>query len=161
MDRKAQKKTAKINIIDVIIIFAVIACLAAIGLRIYFTSAADNTDEEALVTFEVYGISETNAASFEENVKIYLSSTDAHVGHIVSASSSAAKIDALNGDGELISVSDPTKVTVLGTALLKGKWGDSGFYLGGTTLLSLGTVVEVYTEKNIFSFTVLDAAKNE
>ncbi len=156
MDRKAQNKKAKLNIIDIIIIFAVLICLAAIGLRIYFTSNANNTGEEALVTFEVYGISETNAMAFGENMKLYLASSDDEVGYIVSAAVSAAKTDAVDGDGKITSVNDPIKKTVVVTAVLKGKWGDDGFYLDGTKLLSLGTNVEIYTEKNIFSFTVLD-----
>ncbi|MBO4353823.1 MAG: DUF4330 family protein [Clostridia bacterium] len=161
MDKNVRKKqSAKLNIIDIIIIFAVLACIAAIGLRIYFTSQENKYGETASVTFEVYGISEENAAAFAQNAKLYLASSDREIGYISAFTTSPATVDAVGEGGEMISVNDPFKVTVVGTATLKGKWNGSGFYLDGTTLLSLGTNVEVYTEKNIFSLTVLGVSKN-
>ena len=161
-DKNVRKKhSAKLNIIDIMIIFAVLACIAAIGLRIYFTNQENKSGETATVTFEVYGISEENAAAFKENMKLYLASNDDEIGSVSTFTTAPSKTDAVGDDGQIVSVNDPIKLTVTGSATLKGKWGGDGFYLDGTTLLSLGTKVEVYTERNIFSLTVLGVSENK
>ena len=54
MDKKTTpKEKARLNIFDVLIIFVIVACIAAIGVRIYFTSHANISPDTVEITYEV------------------------------------------------------------------------------------------------------------
>lgn len=160
MDKKTTpKEKARLNIFDVLIIFVIVACIAAIGVRIYFTSHANISPDTVEITYEVYGISEDNAAEFIQGKKIYLQSNDAEVGRIESATVSPAAIEAVDDDGSITTANDPYKFTVRGTMTLTGKMSDGGFAVGGQAYISLGSPLSVYTDRNMFTLTVLEISQ--
>lgn len=157
MDKKiTPKEKARLNIFDALIIFVIVACIAAIGVRIYFTSHTETAPETVEIKYEVYGISEENAAEFIQGKKIYLQSSNAEVGRIESVSVSPAKIEAVDDDGNITVASDPYKFTVSGKMTLSGKMSDSGFAVNGQELISLGSPLSVYTDRNMFTLTVIE-----
>ena len=161
MDKKTTpKEKARINIFDVLIIFVIIACVAAIGVRIYFTSHASNNDESVMITYEVYGISEENAAEFAQGKKIFLQSNGDEVGMINTVVKSPSRVEAIEDDGDITVVDDPYLVTVTGKMTLYGKSSDGDFFVGGTTAISLGSSLSVYTDRNMFTLTVIEISQN-
>ena len=154
---KSSKNTgkAKLNVIDVIIIVAIILCIAAVGVRIYFTTHTDTSPDKITVTFEVKGISEENAAQFAAGKKVYLSADDSVAGEFLTVSVSPEKMLAHDEDGQLREVNNPDKKTVTGTISLTGKNNDSEFMVGGKYSVSLGSKIDVYTDRNMFTLTVI------
>lgn len=160
MDKKANDKP-RFNIFDILIIFAIIACIAAIGLRFYFMNNTGVKSDSTTIKFEVYGISKENALEFSARKKIYLQSNDEEIGKFEVVEANAAKIEAFDKSGNVTMVDHPDKQTVSGTATVIGKWGDNGFMLNGTQLLSLGTQIYVYTDRNMFSMTVIEISEKQ
>ena len=161
MDKKAtQKEKTRLNIFDVLIIFIVVACVAAMGVRIYFTSHAKTADESVMITYEVYGISEENAAEFAQGKKIYLQSNGVEVGMINSVVKAPSRIEAIEENGDLTVVGDPYLITVTGKMTLYGKTSDGSFFVNGQTPISLGSSLSVYTDRNMFTLTVIEIAQN-
>lgn len=161
MDKKtAVKEKTRLNVFDVLIIFVVVACVAAIGVRIYFTSHASNNDESVMITYEVYGISEENADEFAQGKKIYLQSGGAEVGMINSVEKAPARIEAIKDSGDITVVGDPYLITVTGKMTLYGKTSDGGFFVDGNTMISLGSSLSVYTDRNMFTLTVIEISQN-
>lgn len=160
MDKKTtQKEKIRLNVFDILIIVAVIACIAAIGVRIYFSTHTKLTNELATVKFEVVGISEENAAEFKSDKKLYLVSGNAEIGQIDNAETKAARLEAIDEDGNITVVSDPIKKTVSGTATLYGVWDGGYFSVNGQIRLSLGSEINVYTDRNRFTLRVLDVTQ--
>ena len=160
MDKKANaKEKTRLNIFDVLIIFVVVACVAAIGIRIYFTSHASNNDQTVTITYEVYGISEENANEFAQGKKIYLQSNGAEIGMINTAQKAPARIEAIEDSGDIAVVGDPYLITVTGKMTLYGKSSDGGFAVNGNTMISLGSSLSVYTDRNMFTLTVIEISQ--
>ncbi|MBR6049613.1 MAG: DUF4330 family protein [Clostridia bacterium] len=161
MDKRSSPKEKKrLNIFDVLIIVVVIACVAAIGVRVYFTTHAQTDDESAVITYEVYGISEENAAEFAQGKKIYLQSNGAEIGMINTVVRSASRVEAIEDDGSITVVGDPYLITVTGRMTLYGKTSEGGFFIGGQTPISLGSSLSVYTDRNMFTLTVVEMTQN-
>lgn len=154
--RSSTKEKSRLNIFDVLIIVVVIACVAAIGVRVYFTTHAKTADESAVITYEVYGIAEENAAEFAQGKKVYLQSNDAEIGIINTVVKSASRVEAVEEDGSIAVVGDPYLITVTGKMTLYGKTSDGGFFVGGQIPISLGSSVSVYTDRNMFTLTVVE-----
>lgn len=151
----------RFNIFDILIIFAIIACIAAIGLRFYFMNDTSVKSDTTTIKFEVYGISKENALEFANGKKLYLQSNDEEIGKFEEVEISAAKVEAFDSKGNVKIVDHPDKQTVTGTASVVGKWSDRGFMLNGTELLSLGTQIYVYTDRNMFSMTVIEISEKQ
>lgn len=158
MERRTGEKQ-KINVIDILIILIVVACIAAIAVRFYFGSDVSLTEDTALVKFEVCGISEENAREFARDKKIYLQSNDTEIGYFKSVSESPLMIDAVDGDGNITKAAHPDKKTVSGYVFVFGKWSERGFFVNGTDLISIGSQISVYTDRNQFSMTVISVEK--
>ena len=154
--RSSSKEKKRLNIFDVLIIVVVIACVAAIGVRVYFTANVNNADESVVITYEVYGISAENAEEFTQGKKIYLQSNDAEVGIINTVIKNASRVEAIDDDGTITVVGDPYLITVTGKMTLYGKTSDSGFFVNGQTQISLGSSLSVYTDRNMFTLTVVE-----
>lgn len=161
MDKRSSSKEKKrLNIFDVLIIVVVIACVAAIGVRVYFTTHAKRADESAVITYEVQGISAENAAEFAQGKKIYLGSNDVEIGMINTVVKSASRVEAVEDDGSIAVVGDPYLITVTGKMTLYGKTSDGGFFIDGQTPISLGSSLSVYTDRNMFTLTVVEMTQN-
>ena len=161
MGKHTSSDSTKFNVFDILIVVMIIACIAAIGLRFYFISNVDMTSESVSVKFEVVGISDENANEFKDGKKLYLQNSDNEVGRITSISIDQMKVRASDESGALIILDHPDKKTVTGTATFNGKWNEKGFMLGGTQLISLGTVIDLYTDRNQFSMTVIEVYENQ
>ncbi|MCQ2436076.1 MAG: DUF4330 domain-containing protein [Clostridia bacterium] len=148
------KSDTRLNAIDILIIVLVVACIAAICVRFYFTNNVDPRSESVTIQFSVDGISDVNAAEYKNGQKVYLSSNDVEIGYFDTVKSEYMMIDAIDDDGHTVRVTHPDKMTVTGSIVLMGKWTDNGFAVNGNEIIRLGSKLNLYTSRNTFTLTV-------
>ena len=86
MANGTKKTGARFNIFDILILFAILASIAAIGVRAYFLADGKENVQTTRVEFVVRGVSEVTAQKFAKQYgTLYLDSTDAEIGTIISA----------------------------------------------------------------------------
>ena len=85
---------------------------------------------------------------------LYLTDGDNVIGYIQSVAKERSKVYAENGAGELERVDDPFLMNVTGVAVLYGKTGESGFYIGGSELATVNDVIYVYSTNVEFAMTL-------
>ncbi len=156
-----KKSGARFNIFDVIIIFIVLACIAAIIVRAYFTANIKDDFTTAKVEFSVISVSEGTASSFHTSRKIYLSSSGDEIGTIDEVAYAPSEIYALDAAGKPVSASHPDKKDVHGTATLYGIWTDDGFMINGTILALAGKTVNIYTQDVECIMTIISITASE
>lgn len=160
MATNTKRSGARFNIFDILILLAILACIAAIGVRAYFLASGEEQVQTTRVEFVVQGVSEVTAKNFSKQYsKLYLVDTDAEIGTIISATYSAAKVEAENAEGQLVIANHPEKMDIHGYANISGAWSEDGFLIGGTTLASVGKTVTVYTEDALCMITIVSIPK--
>lgn len=142
-----QKTGPKFNIFDVLIILAVISCIAAIVVKIFFIEEVQADLNNAEITFIVENVSEGTAAAFcVPNRQIYLQDDNTEIGTLQTASYSAQKLLVEDSGGKLVEADHPTKKQILAVASMSGYWGEDGFLIGGTHLATVGSTFKIYTK---------------
>ncbi len=160
MANGTKKTGARFNIFDILILFAILASIAAIGVRAYFLADGKENVQTTRVEFVVRGVSEVTAQKFAKQYgTLYLDSTDAEIGTIISATYAAASVEAENANGELVLATHPDKMDIHGYANISGTWTEDGFLIGGTTLASVGKTVTVYTQDATCMITIVSIPK--
>ncbi len=162
MSISENKKTGvRFNLFDVLLILAVIACVAGLVLHAYFTDDLTETyAETANITLTVTGISEKTASAFcRAGASVYLSETDEKVGQLLDASYDVMIVELENADGVLVNAVHPDKKTATATAVLTGTWTDDGFLIGGHTLAAIGKTLNIYTENAVCTVTLTGVTK--
>ncbi len=154
-----QETKSRFNIFDALLILVILACIVALAFRYYYNSK-DSLDEKVTVTFIVPGIMQSTADTMTEKIKsgtvLYLSDGDTIIGYVQGVYSENSKIYAESEDGKIERVDDPFLMDVKGTAVLYGKSGEDGFYIGGNKLATVSDVVYVYTTDVEFAMTLVD-----
>ena len=158
---ETKKSGARFNIFDVIIIVALLACIAAVVVRAYFTANIKDDFSTAKIEFTVTGVSQYTASAFHADRKLYLASNDDEIGTVTSASYSSSKFYAEDATGNLVALSHPEKKDIYGTATLYGIWTDDGFMINGTILASAGKTIGIYTQDVECTLTILSSAPEE
>lgn len=141
------------NIADVIIIIVIVAMITALGLRIYNVFGTDSTADKVRIDFRVTEIS-SDSISLKEKAKLYSAADDSYVGYLENFTVSDAVKYAYNEKGELVKATVPGKSTVTGTLVLDCTKTEKGFYLGGTSLLSVGGKLSLYTTTRELEFEI-------
>ena len=161
---ETKKSGAPFNLFDVIIILALVACIAAIIVRAYFTANIKNDFTTAQVEFIVSGVSEYTAQALQEGGAgraLYLASGDDEIGTIDTVSCTASEIYAEDAAGALILLPHPDKKDIRGTATLRGIWTDDGFMIDGTVPATVGKSISVYTQDAACSITITAVIRPE
>ncbi len=157
---QTKKSGPRFNIFDVLIILAVIACIAAIVLHAYFIKDINENFVLAKVEFTISDISQNTASSFcNVHRKIYLQNGDDEIGTITEATYSPQKMMVEDAEGKLVEVQHPSKKQVTGTASIKGLWTEDGFMINGTILATVGSTVNIYTQDAACTITVVSVSK--
>ena len=126
---ETKKSGARFNVFDVIIILALLACIAAIVIRAYFTANIENDFTTAKIEFTVKEVSDYTAEALKENTTLYLAAGDDEIGTVDTVTYSPAELYAEDASGVLVPASHPDKKDVRGTATLYGIWTDDGFMI--------------------------------
>ncbi len=151
-----KRSGARFNLFDVILILVIIACIAGIVLHAYFTKdLAETYSEPAKISFTISGVSEETALAFcKEGASVYDAKTDMKLGTLDAASYTALPLELENSDGMLVQVTHPNKKMITGTASFVGTWTDDGFCVGGTSYITVGQTINIYTDHAVCIITV-------
>ncbi len=145
---------ARFNIADILIIFVVIAIIAALALRVYNVYILEDETTILTVEFEISELS-SDFIGLNENDTLYLSSDDSEVGTITSVTVEDAVRYAYTEDGTLVKATVRDKSTVKGTMKMSGIVNERGFLLGGNVLLTEGGTVNLYTQVREFTIKIV------
>ncbi len=155
-EQKSIQRRRRFNIADVVIIFVIVAILAALGLRMYNIFGTEKEICNVEVTFRVNGISEISAENsyFKNKDKLYCSETDEEIGYIKDFAVSDMTEYAYNENGELVEAKVPGKKNITGTIVLTCEKTDKGLYLVGTDFITIGEKVSLYTAASEMTFEI-------
>lgn len=164
--KKRRKKATgpRFNVFDFLIIFTIFVCVGAIIARSVFIGSFQKEITRARMVFEVSNISAVTADALcmtDPPQAMYLQSDDSWIGNLVSATQSAQKVWEKDENGVLQSAFHPEKKTVRGEALIRGKWTEDGFFIGGADLASVGKTFEIYTPYVSCTITVISVSESQ
>ena len=164
-DRKKRRSRTggpKFNIFDFLIIFMILVCVGAIIVRGVFIGNFQEELTGAKIVFEVSGVSAVTAdALCTAYQPMYLQSDDSWIGNISFASQSPQTVWEKDTNGVLQSAIHPEKKTVRGEALIRGRWTDDGFFIGGSDFASVGKTFEIYTPYVSCTITIISVSESE
>lgn len=153
---KPVEKT-RFNVFDILIILIVVACIAALILRLYVFNNEALT-KKAEVKFSVNNVMQSTSEEMLESIQngtvLYLSSNEEVIGYVTDIKAERSTVFAEDEDGNQIEVYHPTNWNVYGTAVLYGTSGDLGFYVNGTMRAEINSVVSVFTSRVQFEMTL-------
>ena len=137
------KNKVRFNIFDIIIILAVIACIAAVVLKVAYFDKRDDVSEHIIVDFTVYDIMDNTAASASKG-NVYLAGSDALIGEIVSAETESNQV-YIEEDGAAKPHDNPLgRKNLHGRIKFAGISSETGFFIDGKTKITVGSTVAVY-----------------
>lgn len=156
-----EKKTGKLRfgILDLVIVLAIVACLAGALLRygIGGTFSAADSLGEAKVSFLVLDKNRNSVDGLVEGTDFYLKSDGSPIGTLdagVSIMDAEAFFEDTDGTIEKTQSADG-HVDVRGTLSVRGRYNQGeGFFLNGKTFIAAGGKVEVYTPTCDFTLLV-------
>ncbi len=147
----AEKKERKIrfNIIDFLIVIAVIACIVGIALRYNVADrigVKSNTDT-AEVSFIVRDIKQSSADALITGDTFYWTQNGVELGVLTSKSTTPAAIVSENSKGEAVVVYSDYAVDATGVLTCVGTLTDDGFMIGGTQFVAPGKEMEINSKQ--------------
>ncbi len=150
------RQGARFNLFDVILILAIICCIAGIVAHAYFVSDLNERyTENATLSFTISGVSESTANAFcMASGTVYIAENDQAIGTLERASFSSHVLSLENEEGLLVSVTHPAKMDIQAEASITGTWTEDGFLIGGTTLAIVGKTLNIYTEGAVCTITI-------
>ena len=150
-----KKSSVHFNIFDILIILAVVACIAALGIRYYYTQNAFSDFVEVKVDFIVPGVMESTANSMKLKT-VYLSSNDKEVGYIESMSVIPSSVYVTDDNGGLVKAQHPDSFDITGTIVFRGIWSDDAFMINGTIPANVANTILLYSSDIEFVITIED-----
>ena len=145
------KSKLRINVVDVIILIAVLA--AIVGMVIRFGNTGGLSGSEDLKTYEIYftvkDIAYTSEDAFVAGDTVTLVDSGVVLGEFVGLESiMPAEFFARDQSGNLIVASYPelTRIDVTGHILSRGIMGENGYLAEGTTHVAAGVAYSVQSE---------------
>ncbi len=156
-------KNKKLNIIDIIIITALILVIAAAISRAVIMNRMPDTvkDREILYKIELRDVDGIYRDSVKPGDSLYISEKALYCGTVHEVSASHVKREVVYDDGSVSPHSDPSKVNIVLTVLLSADTSDDGFYIGSNTFLSPGQQIAAYTKYFNFTGKIIDFADFE
>ena len=154
----------RLNMIDVLILAVVIICVVGLVIRFsnfgFSGSARDLDDYEIL--FSVSNIAYTSEDYFVHGDTVTIAENGVVLGQLSGkVNSMPAMFETQYKDGKSIAVSYPeaSRIDVKGAIASRGKMGDNGYLVGGTTYIAPGSELLVQSEHMDFVLKITDIVK--
>lgn len=147
----------RFNIIDVVLILALIAVVAGVAVRSGFTDKFSQKLDGGYIEYDfiINSIKATSQERFEEGTKIYSQTTQNEIGEITSVEFRGAEAYIELPSGEIVKTVIPDRIDVIGKAKVKGNLDSDGrCMLEGTTHIAAGKNIFARTKDITFMFTV-------
>lgn len=153
----AQENKKRFNIIDAVLILAVLVIFVGVFIRSGFSEKFTEKLDEGVLQYEfiINSIKATSAERFDEGVKIYSQTTQKEVGEIIDYYTRPAEAYIELPTGEIVRTVIPDRIDVIGKAKVKGTIGSDGrCMLDGTTHIAAGKNIYARTHDISFMFTI-------
>ena len=147
----------RFNIIDVILILAIVAVVAGVIIRSGFADSFSEKMDEGNIEYEfiINSIKATSDQYFDEGTVIYSQTTQKEIGKILTVTTRPAEAYIELPTGEIVKTVIPDRIDVIGTAVIKGNEDNDGrCMLDGTTHIAAGKNIYARTDDITFMFTV-------
>lgn len=147
----------RFNIIDAVLILAILAICAGVFIRSGFADKISNRAANGELEYEfiVNSVKLTSEDYFKVGGKLYSQTTGDEVGEIVSFYTRPAEAYIELPTGEIVKTTIPDRMDVLGVAKVKGtRASDGRCMLDGTTHIAAGKNIYARTNEISFMFTV-------
>lgn len=155
MDGNKDAKVRKhFNIIDLLLILAVIAIITGVALRYNLAGkiGLKSNKDTVIVSFLVQDIKPASAAAMINGDVFYIDQNDVELGELLSTTITDAEAYVENSNGELVLTYSTINCDVRGEFKATGSLTDDGFMLGGTQFISANK--EVYVKSKHIMYTI-------
>lgn len=155
-----KKKAFRFNIIDVIVIIALLALAAAFVFRSVLSDNLKITMKSADIQYEFKSTSlqEESGDLLQPGDAIYDDETDKLVGTVQSVSTSPAELYVTLQTGEIVKRTSPGRIDLTVVIEAEGKTDETGVYLNGSMFIAPGKELHLYTKNLDFVGTVQDVS---
>ena len=152
------KPKVRFNIVDFLIVVAVIAAILTLIFRGTLTELIGNViyTQDAVLSVRVDGLSEEQAEQISEGDILWLG--DEKLGSVISKSSENSHrmiLDASGAGSEFQSVRDPEHFDLTFSVSVKGVYSDDGFHLFGRSFVGVGEKLKVISDKYGYEVTII------
>ncbi len=156
----AQENKKRFNIIDAVLILAILALFASVFIRSGFSEKITERFDNGTLEYKfiITSLKETSERCFNEGDKLYSQTTQKEIGEIVSFTTRPAETYVETANGEIVKTIIPGRIDVMVTARAKGTIDSDGrCMLDGTTHIAAGKTVYSRLNDISFMFTIEDA----
>ncbi|MBQ9939934.1 MAG: DUF4330 domain-containing protein [Clostridia bacterium] len=150
----------RFNIIDVVLILAILAVIAGVAIRSGFTGSLSQKLDNGYIEYDfiINSVKDTSGEYFVKGKKIFSQTTQKEIGEIISATARPAEAYIELSTGEIAKTYIPGRIDVLGKAKVSGNLDSDGrCMLHGTTHIATGKTIYARTADVSFMFTVENA----
>jgi len=156
MTDNEKKIRRRFNIVDLLIILAVIAIVIGVALRYNIADSIGlkSNKDTVTVSFLITDIKETSADAMVIGDKFYLQYNNLELGELMNKKTSNTVSYIENDDGVLVKAENNTRFNVRGEIRATGKLTSDGFMLGGTQYIAAGKDISVYSQHIMVSLLI-------
>ena len=161
-NNKAVERKTGLNIIDVVIILFLIACIIGITFRVGQFGVFNDDLRNYRVYFEVTDVAATSKDAFKAGDTVTLVDLGMSLGKIENIEKVTPKTEYVKKtDGSVVEYEYPkdTRVNVYGTVISEGLLTSDGYLLDGKTYVTPGAKYSVRTEHIDCTITVIRIAQ--
>ena len=158
----ADKTKRKFNLVDFIIVIAVIGCIAGVAVRYDFASklGMNSSNDEVEISFLVMGIRNSSYEAFHVGDEFYWKQNSMRVGELVELGDLQQAESYILDENNQYKISyNEQRCDVRGKILAKGKMTSDGFMLAGTQFLAPGKSMLVESQYVSVTLTITDIVK--
>jgi len=150
------KLKGKFNIIDFLIIVAVIGCIAGVFLRYDLATKVglNSNRDEVEISFIVVSIRRESTEALIEGDTIYWEQNGMEIGKLLSKEVGEEVKYVLDGNYEYNKKFNEIRYDVRGVILAKGNMTENGFMLNGTQFIAPGKELKIQSKNITTSVTV-------
>jgi len=155
------KTKGKFNVIDFLIIIAVIGCIMGVVLRydLANTSVLNSNRDEVEISFFINGVRIGSTEAMVEGDTFYWKANGMEIGKLLSKEVSNREVPMLDANYNYVIDYNALQYDVRGVILSKGILDDDGFKLKGTQFLAPGKTFEIQSKNITVYITITDIKK--
>ncbi len=159
MDNNTQKTKLKFNIIDFLIIVAIVALVVVFVFRGGLVDKISSLDSVIEYTVKVSDIQSGSFFLVEEGDVLYSDDDDRVLGKITSKKSAPAEMYTILSNGEIVKSEKPDRIDMYLTVEASGTVDEDGCMIDGNFFVGSGKNISCYTHKLYFNAEVTKAAE--
>ena len=155
MNKKTQKNN-RFNIIDFMLIVAVLACIIGVAARTNIKQNVLLSDDTATVTVMVRGLMKDSVKQLVAGDKYYYQSTGGSIGTLQSFQATPSKVRTPRMDGTIVISESADRADVICKVKVEGVATDTGFHVDGAQFIGSGSSIFVRSKNLETEWLVLD-----